>query len=70
MQPNNKKFTTSLVNPWYKKKVYEFIAKKQTNCSIVIQKVKLLHFQLDIHLEIFFLNIINMAGSYLILKKI
>ena len=52
-----------------KKNAYKLIAKEQTNCSTVTQKIKPLHFQLRTHLETLSLNVMDMAGSYLILKK-
>ena len=38
------------------------------NCNIVIQKTKPLYLQFKIHLKTFVLVVVDMAGSYLILK--
>ena len=52
-----------------KKNAYELITKKQTNCNIVTQKTKPLYLQLKTHLETFSLDVVDMVGLYLILKK-
>ena len=39
-----------------KKILMNSLQKKLINCNIVIQKIKLLHFQLKIHLETFFIK--------------
>ena len=40
LQLNDKKLTTRFVNPWHEKEnVYKFVAEKQINYGIVIQKI-------------------------------
>ena len=53
-----------------KKIIIEFIANKNTKCGIIIHKIKPLHFQLKTYLKQLILNVVDIAGFYLLLKKL